>query len=60
MQTISKFEICIEVSKKISNKSLKWREAKFKTKKMSPNLGFGCFGGHLVQTLPQAELKKII
>ena len=27
---------------------------------MSPNLGFDRFGGHLVQTLPQTELKKII
>merc|ERR1712121_115141 len=44
----------------ISNKILKWREASFKTKKMSPNLGFDRFGGHLVQTLPQTELKKRI
>ena len=27
---------------------------------MSPNLGFDRFGGHLVQTLPQTELKKRI
>ena len=27
---------------------------------MSPNLGFDRFGGHLVQTLPQTELKKEI
>ena len=39
---------------------MKWREASFKTKKMSLNLGFDRFGGHLVQTLPQTELKKII
>ena len=39
---------------------MKWREASFKTKKMSPKLGFDRFGGHLVQTLPQTERKKII
>ena len=34
------------------------QEASFKTKKMSPNLGFDRYGGHLVLTVTQTERSK--